>query len=285
MTSPDSRRLGQFVGTLTIAALAVSVAYRVTDVGFLALTSLYMFSPLVAGVVVCLVNGISFSRVGLRVGRPRWLVMAVLLSLPIILVTLLVSLVVPGVVFDPTAEPIPGAGLPPGVPGVLATIGLALALGATINAVFALGEEFGWRGYLLWELAPLGFWRASVAIGAIWGLWHAPAILEGYNYPSFPLIGVLAMVVVGVALSPLYTYLVVQAKSVVAAALLHGVFNSSAGLVIAYAATDDVLLRELVASPIGLAGIVTFALAAAAIALAAPPGLDEAFPDRAPSRD
>lgn len=285
MTSPDSRRLGQFVGTLTIAALAVSVAYRVTDVGFLALTSLYMFSPLVAGVVVCLVNGISFSRVGLRVGRPRWLAMAVLLSLPIILVTLLVSLVVPGVVFDPTAEPIPGAGLPPGVPGVLATIGLALALGATINAVFALGEEFGWRGYLLWELAPLGFWRASVAIGAIWGLWHAPAILEGYNYPSFPLIGVLAMVVVGVALSPLYTYLVVQAKSVVAAALLHGVFNSSAGLVIAYAATDDVLLRELVASPIGLAGIVTFALAAAAIALAAPPGLDEAFPDRAPSRD
>jgi membrane protease YdiL (CAAX protease family) len=88
------------------------------------------------------------------------------------------------------------------------------------------------------------------------------------------------MVVVGVALSPVYTYLVVRAESVGAAAFLHGVYNSSAGLVIAYAATDDVVLRELVASPVGLAGVAAFLLAAAAIALAGPPPLDEAFPDR-----
>lgn len=285
MTAPDVRRLGQFVGMLVIAAVAVSVAYRVTDVGFLALTSVYMFSPLVAGGVVCVANGIRFSEVGLRLGRPRWLALAALLSLPLVAVALLFSVLVPEVVFAPSVEPIPGLGLPTGVIGVVATLAVILALGATVNAIFAFGEEFGWRGYLLWELAPLGFWRASAAIGTIWGIWHAPAILEGYNYPSFPIVGVVAMVAVGVALSPVYTYLVIRAESVLAAALLHGVFNSSAGLVLAYAVTDDALIRELVASPIGLAGVVSFAIAAGLIALSGPPALEEAFPDRGPGTD
>ena len=277
MSAPDRSRLGQFLAVLLLAAVAVSVAYRVTDVGFLTLTSIYMFSPMVAAGVVCLANGIAVAEVGLEIGRPRWLVLATLLALPLVALTLLVAVAVPDVAYNPLADPVPGLDLPPGLPGVVATFGLVLALGATVNAVFAFGEEFGWRGYLLWELAPLGFWPASAIVGGLWGLWHAPAILMGYNFPSFPILGVLMMVLACVAFSPVYTYLVVRAESVFAAALFHGVFNGSAGFVLAYAVTGDLVLRELVASPVGLAGVAAFGFAAVAIELAGPPSLAAAY--------
>ena len=50
---------------------------------------------------------------------------------------------------------------------------------ALFYSMFALGEELGWRGYLLAKLAPIGLGRASILIGIIWGVWHAPAIFMG----------------------------------------------------------------------------------------------------------
>ncbi len=250
---------------------------RVVDLSPVALAPAYMFSPMIAGLAVCLRWKIPLSAVGLRIGRLRWLAAALVVSLPLVGVTLALAVAVPGVGFDPSVDPLPGIDLPSGVVGVGVLFGLVLAIGGTINAVFAFGEEFGWRGYLLWELSPLGFWKASFAIGALWGLWHAPVIVAGYNYPSFPVVGVAAMTVACISFSPLYTYLVVRAESVLAAALLHGVFNGSAGLVIAYAVADDSVLRELVASPVGAAGVVAFGLAAVAIALVGPPPLSREF--------
>lgn len=274
LATPNRSRLGLFVGILLASALALVGAGRLTDVRILTLLPMYMFSPLVAGAVTCLVHDVSVREVGLRLGRPRWIALAGVASLPLVGLTLLLAVLVPGVGFDPAADPVPGIALPAGAVGVLVTLGVVLALGGTINALFAFGEEFGWRGYLLWELAPMGFWRASAAIGALWGVWHAPAVAAGYNYPSFPLVGVGMMTVACLAFSPLYTYLVVRADSVVAAALLHGVFNGSAGLVLAYTVTDSAGLAELVASPVGVAGIAAFGLAAVVIAVSGAPALN-----------
>ena len=78
-------------------------------------------------------------------------------------------------------------------PVVLALLVAPLA-GFTINGLLAFGEELGWRGLLQQELAPLGFARASALIGAIWGLWHAPLILLGHNFPDHPRLGVFVMI-------------------------------------------------------------------------------------------
>ena len=106
----------------------------------------------------------------------------------------------------------------------------ALVAGPTVNAVPALGEELGWRGLLQKELAPLGFWRASGSVGVIWGIWHLPLIVHGYNYPDHPVAGVLMMTLMTVLLAPIFAYVQKKAESVLAPAVLHGVYNALAGL-------------------------------------------------------
>lgn len=277
MADPEKGRLGLFFGALVLFAAAFLVASRIADASMVTLAPAYMFTPLIAGLIVCFGRDIALSEIGVRVGRPRWLAASALVALPLIGVTLGLSVALPGIGFDPTADPTPGLELPSGAVGVLATLALVLAIGSTVNAVLAFGEEFGWRGYLLWELAPLGFWRASLGIGTVWGVWHAPVIVDGYNYPSFPIVGVALMTVACIALSPVYTYLVIRAESVIAAALLHGVFNGSAGAVLVFTATDSTALAELVASPVGVAGIAAVGLVAVGIALRGAPTLDRTF--------
>src|SRR5690606_5169549 len=81
---------------------------------------------------------------------------------------------------------------------MLIQIGQALLLGPILNGFFTFGEEFGWRAYLQPKLMPLGFRKAMLAVGVIWGLWHAPIIAMGHNYgfgyPGEPWTGILAMV-------------------------------------------------------------------------------------------
>lgn len=273
MPSPDEGRFGLFGGILVLSAVVLLSVARLADVSPIGLAPAYMFSPLLAGLVVCWRHNVSVRTVGLRIGRPRWLAVAAVGALPFVGLTLLLAVAVPGVGFDPTVDVIPGIELPPGILGIGTALGLVLGLGTTVNAVFALGEEFGWRGYLLWELAPLGFWRASAAIGTIWGLWHVPIIVAGYNFPSFPYIGVLAITIACLSFSPVYTYLVIRAESMLAAALLHGVFNGSAGIVIAFAVTNNPVLGELVASPVGAAGVLAFGLASIGISRTGTPSL------------
>ncbi len=105
-----------------------------------------------------------------------------------------------------------------------------LIAGITVNAVAAFGEELGWRGFLLREFRHLGFWRASLLIGFIWGVWHAPVILQGHNYPQHPLAGVGMMIIWCMLLTPIFVYVRVKAKSVIAAAIMHGTLNGTAGL-------------------------------------------------------
>lgn len=277
MTAVDRSRLTLFVSILVVFAVALHTVSRIFEVSPIALAPAYMFSPMIAGLVVCFRRDIPLVKAGLRIGRVRWLAVAAVIALPLVGLTLLLAIAVPGVGFDPTIDPVPWLELPSGILGVIATFGLVLGLGVTVNAIFAFGEEFGWRGYLLWELAPWGFWKASFAIGTVWGIWHAPIIVAGYNYPSFPSIGVAVMTIACLSFSPLYTYLVIRAESVIAAALLHGVFNGSAGIVTVYAVSDSVVLGELIANPVGGAGILAFGLATVGIAYVGPPALTREF--------
>lgn len=106
----------------------------------------------------------------------------------------------------------------------------AITLAPFINVLFALGEELGWRGFLLPHLMPLGQWKAILMSGVIWGLWHAPAVVQGLNYPGYPVAGVFMMVVFCVLLSVIFSWLYLNTKSPWICALAHGAVNATAGL-------------------------------------------------------
>lgn len=266
-----TRNILEFLTVLTTLVLAFVVFTRTTEIEIATLAPVYMFTPAVAGLIVCLHHGISLSTVGLRIGHRHWLPIAAILPVPILTAITAISIGVPGIAFNPALDMPAELGLPSGPAWTLAALIVLVLIGATGNAVLAFGEEFGWRGYLLHELAPLGFWTASLVIGTVWGLWHAPLIVTGYNYPSFPIIGVAAMTLACIAFSPLFTYLVIRADSVLPAAVFHGVFNAFG--IIGYTTTDDPVLRQLVASEGGLIGVAVFGLVAAAIAVTGPPRL------------
>lgn len=122
--------------------------------------------------------------------------------------------------------------LPPYIGWLAITFGVipSMMAGATINAVAAFGEELGWRGFLQRSLAFLGFWRSSFVAGLVWGIWHAPLILQGYNYPQHPIIGVFMMTGLTMLLAPVFAWVAIRSRSVVAAAVAHGTFNAVSGL-------------------------------------------------------
>ena len=112
------------------------------------------------------------------------------------------------------------------------TLGQGLIAGVTVNAVAGFGEELGWRGFLLRAFERRSFPQASLLIGFIWGIWHAPLILMGHNYPEHPQLGVLMMIIWCILLTPIFLYITIKARSVIAAAILHGTLNGTAGLAI-----------------------------------------------------
>jgi membrane protease YdiL (CAAX protease family) len=105
---------------------------------------------------------------------------------------------------------------------------LTLMLKTLPNIPFTFGEEYGWRGYLLPRLLPLGEVRATLLVGLIWGPWHVPFLLAGLNYPGVNFwLAFLVFLFTVVALSFAYTWFYVASSgSVLVVALLHQSFNT-----------------------------------------------------------
>ena len=166
---------------------------------------------------------------------------------------------------DPAAAQLAKASLPP--IGVLVALQfVAIPFGAIINSVFAFGEEVGWRGWLLPALRPLGVWPALLLSGAIWGLWHSPLILLGYNFNRTDWSGVALMVGGCVAWGVLFGWARLRSGSVWPAVVGHGALNASAGLFLMVGAAGAPLDPALV-SPLGVAGWIVLAVVAVILAL------------------
>ncbi len=99
--------------------------------------------------------------------------------------------------------------------------------GISTTWVYFFGEEFGWRVYLQDRLIPLwGIKKGVLLIGVIWGLWHAPVIASGYNYPGHPVAGIITMVLFCITTGIIFSYAVFKTGSVWIAALLHLITNT-----------------------------------------------------------
>ena len=180
---------------ILIPALNVTLALVLVSLGV-------MWAPAIAHILTRVVTREGWANVGLRPnlrrGWPYWLAAWVLPGI-LTIVGMVVFFVLYPSFFDPSLGAVmrllpPGASIDPWVV-VVAQLFQAMLIAPLINGLFTFGEEFGWRAYLQPKLMPLGGRRATLLVGVIWGLWHAPIIAMGHNYsfgyPGAPWSGIL----------------------------------------------------------------------------------------------
>ncbi|MFD2368052.1 CPBP family intramembrane glutamic endopeptidase [Pseudoduganella sp. GCM10020061] len=146
---------------------------------------------------------------------------------------------------------------------VVAALQVVLVFAAApLNAVGALGEELGWRGWLLPRLMPLGTVPAILISGIAWGLWHAPVILLGYNYGATPSwLALACMCAMCIAVGAVLSWFTLRAASVWPAVIGHGAFNAAAGLYLVFGRAGQEI-DPTVATPLGWTGWIFPALLA-----------------------
>ena len=96
--------------------------------------------------------------------------------------------------------------------------------------VLELGEEIGWREYLLpKQIAVYGARKGTLLNGLYWGIAHLPLIYFGFNYSSdnagAPWSNMLMMMLVCVTIGIICSYVMVRSDNVMYSAIIHGVVN------------------------------------------------------------
>lgn len=231
------------------------------------MASACMFFPLVA-TLICQASSKEplFRNIGIHWKVNRWWFIGWGLMLLITLLTLLVNWCIAGDRFTLDTPNIQAlcnqSGMSP-LLSVVVTLLAGMVTGATFNALFAFGEEAGWRGYLLRQFAGMPFLSSAIFIGLIWGLWHAPLILLGHNYPQHPQLGVLFMMAMCVPLATIIQYIRIKSGSVIVAAIMHGTFNAVAGTTLLF--LND--YNDLLDGTAGLVGMAVLFLVAFALFL------------------
>jgi membrane protease YdiL (CAAX protease family) len=112
-----------------------------------------------------------------------------------------------------------------------------------INGLVSIGEEFGWRAYLLPKLMTrftggepgslyaAGARKAAVLVGLIWGVWHWPLYLMTLSLtPDFPLLYLLVYPVSTICMSVLLCWVTLRSGSVWPASIGHGFINGTSAL-------------------------------------------------------
>jgi membrane protease YdiL (CAAX protease family) len=124
---------------------------------------------------------------------------------------------------------IAGVGLPAaaafgGFSGLPSSWGVAPVVAAILLG--ALGEETGWRGWLLPALQRRsGPVTASLLVAVVWAGWHLPQFFLIRSYEQFP-VAMLPVFVLGLAGgSVVLTWLYNRTRSILAVAVWHGLYN------------------------------------------------------------
>lgn len=91
----------------------------------------------------------------------------------------------------------------------------------------SLGEEIGWRGFLVPELAQrYSFATTSLVSGGIWAAWHYPLVLfTQYNGGTPAWYGLTCFTVMVLGMSFLYAWMRMKSGSLWTATLLHASHN------------------------------------------------------------
>lgn len=204
-----------YLGTMLLAIGGGIVIASGQEAGGL----LFILSPLVMVLIVRFFLGDGWKDAGLRLHLRQhwgWYLFALLLYPILFPVVIGVNVALGFTTLTVTVSEL--------VPLLLA--GFAVQL--VPRMVFALSEEWGWRGYLEPRLAQFGIpdLPRHLLVGILWGIWHLPLILST-DYASVPLAVFLPVFLVGtILLAIIFGQMRKASESVWPAVLLHGMGNA-----------------------------------------------------------
>lgn len=91
----------------------------------------------------------------------------------------------------------------------------------------ALGEEIGWRGFLVPELAKnVSFTWTAVISGVVWSVWHYPVLIWGdYNAGTPTWYGLTCFTVMVISISFVFAWMRLKSGSLWTGAMLHASHN------------------------------------------------------------
>ena len=204
-------------GVLGLATIGGLVTAGGNEAGGL----IFVISPILMMVLLRAVGGDGWKDAGLGFrprGNGRWYLFS-LLAYPVTII-LVVGL---GVVLGMTQ-------ISAGLDTLLPAFAAAFAAQLIPRMLFAMFEEWGWRGYLEPRLAALNIpdTRRHLIVGVIWAIWHFPLIFST-AYTEIGYVTFLPIFVLGVTLAAIvYGQLRKISGTVWTAVLLHGIGNAFA---------------------------------------------------------
>lgn len=224
--------------TFTILVMAISVAAdRLISRGLFgpAGSIVYMWCPAVAALLASVITRRSLKDIGWR-PRLKWIPLGWVI--PIAYGFTAYGLVwlsglgaVPKSTFLERARPtLNMSATQPNWLVIVAAFGFITVPLLLPSLITAVGEEIGWRGFLVPELDKwLGFRGACLVSGAIWTVWHLPAVLfSGYGVEGTPkayqVVCFAAMVMTS---ATVLAWLRLKSGSVWPAAVMHATHNAA----------------------------------------------------------
>lgn len=253
-----------------------SIAPDVSGGARILIATLYMFGPYIGAYLTASIfdRANRSSMMALRFAPDKWWAIAWIAAAALTLLAAAISSFLPGIDLLTVQQAAESAMFTAGqkpettlqlmMPSLPVLVVLAMIAGIFPNAIAAFGEESGWRGYLWSVLRPMGFWRASLLVGLLWGLWHAPLIVSGHNYGTsyfgFPWTGVLMMTVFCTALSPFMGLLSDKTGSCLPASIFHGTINALSGISVLLLSGADIWTMGVIGFP-GIGLLVIFSIA------------------------
>lgn len=133
-------------------------------------------------------------------------------------------------------------------------------LGYPLTCALILGEEIGWRGYLQNKLINgFGAFKGIIILGLVWGFWHMPIALQGYNFPNHPFVeAFITYPLAGIALSLMIAYIGFNRYSIFIGALIHGGNNHIGSILLSITETQDEFAHAMVFNAFYEAVIIVF---------------------------
>ncbi|HDR7913947.1 TPA: CPBP family intramembrane metalloprotease [Bacillus wiedmannii] len=224
-----------FLSILIITSIILNVAVIITK--SMPLIVVYMFTPAFSSILTRIILKEGFKDVSFSLGNLKiWKGIGFALLIPIIICGITYSIAwLSGIAGFQHPE---GGMLEPiynmlGLQYLLEPFSfiylvvLSGILGSLLNLIPVLGEEMGWRGYMLTRLVDAEFSRPILISGLIWATWHVPIVIAGlYVEGSSVLLSVLGIYFCIVPFSYITAYLRLITGSVWPSVIIHTTWNA-----------------------------------------------------------